>query len=132
MEDASEEAAAGQEKIQLLLGDRFTAARAAKTPPHRAQNDKIDAGNGEQEGRRGSGADDAADRLEFAETVLESERCRRDCRDGECNGQRMAEGKEQADGKWPFAFGHQLAHDVVDRGDVVGIDGVPQAEHVSE
>ena len=31
-----------------------------------------------------------------------------------------------------LAFLHQLAHDVVDGGDVVGVEGVPQAERVGE
>ena len=64
--------AAGEEQIELLLGDRLAAPRAAKTPPDIAQNDEIDDGDGEQEERRGGGADDAADRLELRETCSRS------------------------------------------------------------
>ena len=36
--------------------------------------------------------------------------------------------KKKPDREGPLAFLHQLAHDVVDGGDVVGVEGVPQAE----
>ena len=44
----------------------------------------------------------------------------------------MAERKEEADGNGPLALLHQLARDVVDGRDVVGIDGVAKAERVGE
>ncbi len=44
----------------------------------------------------------------------------------------VAEGEEQAHAERPFAVLHEFASDVVDRGNVVGVEGVPQAEAVGE
>src|SRR5579862_2880000 len=131
-EDAGEQAAAGQQQVQLLLLDRLAAAGAEKTFPDIAQDDEIDGGDGEKEKRRGAGANDAADFLELGKAALQCKRRRRDRRDRKRDGQRMAEREEQADRIRPLAFLHQLAHDVVDGGDVVGIDGMAQAEYISE
>ena len=131
-EDAGQQAAAGEQQIELLLVDRLAAARPAKTAPDAAQDDEIDGGDGEQEKRRSAGADDAADFFEFGKAALQRERRRRDRRDRKRNGQRMAEREEQADRIRPLAFLHQLAHHIVDGGDVVGIDGMAQAEHISQ
>ena len=42
----------------------------------------------------------------------------------------VAEGEEEADRQRPVAVGHQLAGRVVDRRDVVGVEGVPHAQGV--
>lgn len=57
--------------------------------------------------------------------------------DGDRNGQsdhdrRMAEGKVEADADRPFAVLHEFSRDVVDRRDVIGIDGMPQSEGVRQ
>jgi major membrane immunogen (membrane-anchored lipoprotein) len=44
----------------------------------------------------------------------------------------MAEREKQTGGERPLALLHQFAHDVVDGGDVVGVDGVTDAQHVSQ
>jgi hypothetical protein len=44
----------------------------------------------------------------------------------------MAQREEQADAERPLALLHQLARDIVDGGDVVGVDAVAQAEAVGE
>ena len=44
----------------------------------------------------------------------------------------VAEGEEEPDGQRPLALGDQLAGGVVDRGDVVGVEGVPHAEGVGQ
>ena len=44
----------------------------------------------------------------------------------------MAEREHQPQSHWPLTLLHQLARDVVDRRDVVGVDRVPQAEAVGE
>ena len=67
-ENAGQQAAAGEQQVQLLLGDRLAAPRAAKALPDAAQNDEIDDRDGEQEESRCAGADDAADRFEFGES----------------------------------------------------------------
>ena len=45
---------------------------------------------------------------------------------------RMAERKEEADADRPLALLHQLARDVVDRRDMIGVDRVAQAEGIGE
>ena len=45
---------------------------------------------------------------------------------------RMAEREKEADADRPLALLHQLAGDVVDGGDVVGVDRVAQAEAVGQ
>ena len=44
----------------------------------------------------------------------------------------VAEREHEADGDGALALLHELAGDVVDGGDVVGVDGVAQAEAVGE
>ena len=44
----------------------------------------------------------------------------------------MAEREEEADRDRPLPFLHQLAGHVVDGGDMIGVEGVAQAEGVSE
>src|SRR6202795_5065247 len=78
-----------------MLGNRLAAARQAEAPPHRAQNDEIDGGNGEQEKCRGAGADQAADRLELLEAALQREGGGRDRRDRDGNGKRMPSEKNR-------------------------------------
>ena len=48
------------------------------------------------------------------------------------NGQRMPEREEQPGRDRLLALLHQLAHDIVDGGDVIGVHGVSQPEHISE
>ena len=52
--------------------------------------------------------------------------------DAEHHNGRVAEREEKANRDRPLAFLHQLAGDVVDCCDVVGIDGVAQAEAISQ
>ncbi len=44
----------------------------------------------------------------------------------------MAEREEEADADRPLALLHQLARHVVDRRDMVGIDGVAQTERIGQ
>ena len=44
----------------------------------------------------------------------------------------VAEGKEEAYRVRRFAFLHQLANDIVDGGDMVGVEGMPKPEHISQ
>ena len=52
--------------------------------------------------------------------------------DGDRDDERMPEREEQPGRDRPFAFLHELAHHIVDGGDVIGIDGVAQSQHISE
>ena len=57
---------------------------------------------------------------------------RRDCENESDDDGRVAEREEEPDGDRPPPFLHQLAGDVVDRRDMVGVEGMPQPEAVSE
>ena len=63
---------------------------------------------------------------------MESDGGSRDGDRGQNNDGRMAEREEQADRNRALAFLHQLARDVVDGGDMVGIDGMAQAETIGQ
>ena len=51
---------------------------------------------------------------------------------GQHHHRRMAEREKEADADRPLALLHQLARHVVDRRDMVGIDGVAQTERVGQ
>ena len=44
----------------------------------------------------------------------------------------MSQGKEEADADRPIALLNELARHIVDRRDMVGIDRMPQAEHIGQ
>ena len=44
----------------------------------------------------------------------------------------MTEREKQSGRNRPFAFLHQLADNIVDRGDMIGIDGVAKPEHIGK
>ena len=100
--------------------------------PDAAENDEIDDGDCQQKERRRPRADDAADHLEFVEVTAQRERRGRNRRHGDRHDKRMTERKKQTNRNRPLALLHQLAHDIVDRGDMIRIDGVAQTEHISE
>ena len=70
--------------------------------------------------------------LEPLQLILQRRRCCRDRRGGQHDYRRMTEREEEADADRPLAVVHQLARDVVDRGDMVGVDRVTEAEHPSQ
>ena len=55
-----------------------------------------------------------------------------DARGNDQHDRGMPQGEEEADGHRALSILHQLARDVVDRGDVICVDRVPQAEAVGE
>ena len=110
------------------------AAHLAEDPDDADQHHEIDDADDVEERPRHGGADDAGDLLQDRGVVLELTGQRTGCR-GEQGDQseddaRMAEGEPEPDGHRPLALGHQLAGGVVDRGDVVGVEGVPHAQRV--
>ena len=102
---------------------------AAEDAPERAQDDQIDDRDGEQEQRRGQRADQPADLPEALEPPAEQWRRGRERRRRPAppppSGRARRTGRRSTD-RSPRL--HQLARDVVDRRDVIGIDGVPQPE----
>src|SRR5262249_41635921 len=130
-EHARQQTAAGEQMIELMLGNRFAAARALKAAPHLAQNE-LDKSNSQQEKYRRAGADYAADHLERMKLALEREGHTDNHRDRDGDDERMAEREKQSGRDRPFAFLHQLAHDIVDCRDMIGIDGMAKPEHIGE
>ena len=82
--------------------------------------------------RRDERADDAADGFERVEFRLQRGRCRGDDEGEADDDGRMAEREEKADADRALAFLHQLARHIVDGGDVIRVEGVPEAEAVGE
>ncbi len=77
-----------------------------------------------------AGADVAAVALERRDLAVHRARGDREA-DGEReDDRRVAEREEEADAEGPLPCCDQLARRVVDRGDVIGVEGVPQAEDV--
>src|ERR671918_1467424 len=131
-EDAAEEAALGEDPVEVVL-------KEAPAPPDRAEglvdldeDENVGRGNGDEEERRDAGADDAADFLEGEVAVRQRGGGERD-QDGERDDhRRVAEREEETDRDRPLALLHQLPRDIVDRRDVVGVEGMAEAEAIGE
>ncbi len=135
-EEAVHQAPLGEVLLQLGL-----AVLAAPHPPEHPddpdQHDQVEQPDDPQEHPGHRRPDDPGDGVQGGVVVADLP--------GECpdpepeqEGQpehhrRVAEGEPEPDRQWSAAaVGEQLAGGVVDRGDVVGIEGVPQAESVGE
>ena len=118
--------------IEVFLDEGAAAAHLLESAIDRQQNDEIGGGDEEQKNRRDQRADGAADELEAVEAALERAGGQRDDGGGEHHHGRMAEREEEADADRPLALLHQLARHVVDRRDMVGIDGVAQTERIGQ
>ena len=131
-EQASQPAALLQQFVDVVFVKRCTATDALEGTIESEQNDQVRYRDNEQEQCRGRGADHAADLATGGEAV--GQRCRRQCdRDrSDQHHRRMAEREEQADCHRSLSLLHQLACDVVDGGDVIGIERVPQPERIGE
>ena len=79
-----------------------------------------------------AGADRAAVVLERRDLRVDGARRDREAGGEREDDRRVAEREEEADAERPLALLEQLPRRVVDRGDVVGVEGVAQAEGVGE
>ena len=131
-EDAGEKSAIGEEQVEVLIDVGLAAADASEGAIDGAQDDDVDDGDGEEEERGDERADDAADGAGRVNVLLEGEGGGGDEQRAEDDDGGVAEREHEADGDGALAFLHELARDVVDGGDVVGVDGVAQAEAVGE
>src|SRR6202044_457351 len=129
-EEAGEEAAAAEEEIEVFVDVGLPAADGAECGEEGAQEEE--GGDGEEEERGDERADDAADVADVIDAVLEREGGRGDGYRSDDDDGGVAEREEEAYGDGAFAFLHELAGDVVDGGDVVGVYGVAEAEAVGE
>jgi hypothetical protein len=130
--EAADHAAAVQQFVQRDLIEAATFAGLAERRVDVGQHDHVDRRDDEQEQRRHRRADDAAHLPEFGEPGLDRRGRERNRGGGRDHHGRMAERKEQTDGHRPLAILHELAGDIVDCGDVVGIDRVTQPERVRD
>lgn len=127
-EQPREQAATGEQRVEALGVVNALLPYSAKRPPQAGEDDEIDGRDHEQEQRRHRRADKAADLPEQA-VAAQAHHAERKQHGRGHDDRGMAERKIEPDTARCTARLHQLAHDVVDGGDVVGIDGVAQAEH---
>ena len=99
---------------------------------HRREDEQVHHRNREQEERGHARADEPTDVVPRCEIGAQRSRRRRDRHRREDDDGRMAERKEQARRHRTLPILHQLSRDVVDRRDVVRVDGVSQAEAVRQ
>ena len=96
------------------------------------EDEDVHDGYGEQKERGDERADDAADAVNGVDLILEGRRRCGDRDRGQDHDGRMAERKKEAHRRRTLAFLHQLARHIVDRGDMVGVDRMPEAETIGE
>src|SRR5262249_22962404 len=134
-EDPVHQAALGQ----LLLEFLVVVGTPAHLPEHLenpGQHDQVERGDEVEEGSRHPGADDPGEAVQAGVLVADLGAHRADAevqQHGEHEDHRgVTEGEEEADRQRPLALAHQLARGVVDRRDVVGVEGVPHAQGVGQ
>ena len=131
-EEAGEESAIGEEKIEVFIDVGRTSADADEGAIDGGEDNDVDDGDGEEEKRRDESADEAADGASRVHAVLEGEGGGGDEDRADDDDGGVTEREHEADGDGALAFLHELAGNVVDGGDVVGVDGVAEAEAVGE
>jgi hypothetical protein len=131
-EQSSKKAASGEERLQVIKLDPTTAADMLEAPPHTGQYHQVHDRDRQKEKHGDAAANDSAERLECGEPALQrsggcgdTDRCNND-------NSRMTEREKEPDGDRSFPFLHKLAYDIVDRRDVIGVDGMAQAECVGQ
>jgi hypothetical protein len=105
---------------------------ALEEPVHAHQHEEIDDRDANQEEHRHQRADHAADLDQPGEALLQTARSQSNDQRGGKHDRGVAEREEEADCDRPLALLHQLAGDVVDRGDVIRVDRVPQSEAIGD
>ena len=125
-------AAPGEQPVDVLLDQRAAALDGLERPPHPDEHDDVGGRDEEQEQHRHARADHRSQVLQRVETVPQRHRRGGDEQRQPHHHGGMAEREPQTDRQRPAPLVHQLAGDVVDGGDVVGVEGVAQAERVGE
>ncbi|MNX92275.1 hypothetical protein D3C86_1244110 [compost metagenome] len=123
---------AGQHQVQVLGGEGAAAPDLAEGAPHRAQDQQVEEGQQEQERGRDARADQPAHVLHLTEVRLQEHGGEGDPDGHQCHHRRMPEREEEAHGDRIATLLHQLARDVVDGRDVVGIHGVAQPQRIGQ
>src|SRR5260221_3451018 len=131
-EQAAEQPALRQEAVEVRLGIAPAALHPREGAIDRAQHEEVGERDGEEKQRRDAGADQRADRLDGGEPRLDRRRGAGDADRRQHDHGRMAEREVEAHRDRPPALLHELAGDVVDGGDVIGVDGMARAEAIGE
>ena len=130
-EDARQQAPIVQVVLERLLVVLAARGHLAEHPVDVDQDEQVDQPDGEQEDRGHARADDPADRLKRG-NVRDERRRRRDDQRQRDHDRGVAQGEEQTHAHRTLPVLHQLAGGIVDRGDVVRVHRVAQAERVGE
>ncbi len=132
LEDAAaHQAAVEQPRFEPLLVE-IAAAHVAEDPDHVHEHDQVEDADREQERPRHAGADRSTPVLERGNAGPQGRRGDTDAGGEGEHDARVPEREEEPDPERLLAVLAELARRVVDRGDVVGVERVPQAERVSE
>ena len=131
-EETSQESSAGQQQIEVFIAVGRAGFHAAEGPVDGEQDDEVHEGDGEKEQCGDKRSDHAADAVDGVELTLEGGRCRSDGEGRQHDDCRVSEGEEEADCRGALTLLHQFAGDVVDGGDMIGVDGMAEAEGVRQ
>ena len=97
------------------------------------QDDEVEDPDEHEERAGDAGADEPAEALQFGQLLLDASSRQRRCpRRAPNTIGRVPQRKEEADAKRPLALLQHESHRVVDGRDVVGVERVPQPEHVRD
>ncbi len=130
--DAGEKATIVEEEVEILVDVGLAAADAPEGGVDGVKDEEVDDRDAEKEERRDAGADHSTDGAVVVEVFLQAEGEGGEAERAENDDGGVAEGEHESDGDGALALLHELAGDVVDGGDVVGVDGVAEAEAVGE
>ncbi len=128
-QNTDHDAAVAEQDVEVLVDMAFASPHHTITAPERPKDGGIHRRDGEQEHCRYPRADRATDGSEILKIAHQGRRRDNRHRD-DGNDCRMTKCKEEADRDGPLIILKQLARNIVDRRDVVGIDGVVQPEAV--
>ena len=129
---SGEKASTVQEQVEIILAERRPSRDRPECPPYRDEHHQIENRQQKKKERRGAGSDHRAYRSEPLKARTDLRRREHDADREKHDDGRVAEGEKHSDPDRPLAALHQLAGRIVDRGDVVGVDGVPQPESIGE
>ena len=120
-----------EQRIEVRM---IMATRGGK-PPHLEdieQHEQIEDTDEPKEHTRDARADKGSDVPQLGQLLLHGRRREHDGEREDADDARMAEREEEADAQRPSAFLQQVTHRVVDGGDMVGVESVPEPEEIRD
>lgn len=121
-----------EEHVEVFVGHLLTPARAREGRPYAFQDDEIGDTDNQQEQRGYGRADGAADRVKCLQPLPHGHRRRGNDNRSQHDDGGMPERKGESRGERRLAFLHQLADDVIDRRNMIGIESMAKTEHVGQ